>query len=226
MQRSETSGRPSALTPPRALWVGFILGLLIVGAIGLRVWSRSSGLFGARTGGSLAIYGTVPPFSLTERSGRPVTQADLERKIWVADFVFTRCGSICPALSANMARLQTALRERGGETPTLVSFTVDPAADTPPVLTDYASRFHADPQQWLFLTGERAALYDLIGEGFHLGVAQREESGVTDPNQLITHSDRFVLVDRALRIRGYYHGLEAATVAEILRDIDRLRSEQ
>jgi protein SCO1/2 len=155
-----------------------------------------------------------------------VTQADLEGKIWVADLIFTRCGSICPILSANMARLQTALRKRGGEMPVLVSFTVDPAADTPPVLSEYASRFHADPEHWLFLTGERAALYELIGEGFHLGVAQREEGGVTDPNQLITHSDRFILIDRALRIRGYYRGIEASAVPSVLRDIDRLRSEE
>lgn len=155
-----------------------------------------------------------------------MTQADLDGKIWVADLIFTRCGSICPVLSANMARLQTALRKRGGEMPVLVSFTVDPAADTPPVLSEYANRFHADPENWLFLTGERAALYELIGQGFHLGVAQREDGGVTDPNQLITHSDRFILIDRALRIRGYYRGVESSAVPKILRDIDRLRSEE
>ncbi len=226
VQTSDISGRGPSRLLQGLLWGALVLILIVVGLAAVSSQGGLRRLFGSGVEPELSIYGTVPPFSLTERSGRTVTQADLAGRIWVADFIFTRCGTICPALSGTMARLQSRLRGQGGQRPRLVSFSVDPAADTPAVLRDYAHRFGADAEQWLFLTGKREELYDLIDKGFHLGVAQRDEKGVTDPNQLITHTDRFVLVDRKLRIRGYYRGLEAAAVDDILRDVARLRAER
>jgi protein SCO1 len=159
----------------------------------------------------------VPAFTLVERSGRPISRDDLAGLPWVADFIFTRCSGMCPALSTRMAELRRQVREQGLHA-RLVSFSVDPSHDTPEVLRDYAARFGAD-DGWLFVTGDRAALYELIGQGFRLSVAERAAPPADDTGELITHSDRFVLVDAAGRIRGYYHGSEPDAVAALLRDL-------
>jgi protein SCO1/2 len=158
----------------------------------------------------------VPPFTLTERSGAPLTTADLAGRVWVADFIFTRCPDFCPALTARMAGLQRALPP-GADPIRLVSFSVDPAHDTPAVLRDYAARAGAS-DGWLFVTGPRDALAALMREGFK--VAWADDGPSTAP---ITHSDRFVLVDRQLRIRGYYHGTDPEEVARLERDAAALR---
>lgn len=170
----------------------------------------------------LPVLGTVPEFSLVASNGQPLSRRDLAGGIWIADFIFTRCASICPTLTAHMAKIQTALARAGDSSVRLVSFSVDPAHDTPEVLREYASRFHADPTRWVFLTGERNALYGLIGEGFHLAVADRPEAENADGGGLITHSDRFALVDRDLNIRGYYHGSDEDVVQQLLRDVKKL----
>jgi protein SCO1 len=163
----------------------------------------------------LPVLGTVPPFTLTERSGRAVRAEDLSGHVWVADFVFTRCPDFCPALTARMAGLAKTLAPARRPV-RLVSFTVDPAHDTPEVLRAYATRAGAG-DGWLFLTGPRDAVSALLRDGFK--VAWADDGPPTSP---ITHSDRFVLVDRALRIRGYYHGTEPADVARLARDATAL----
>ena len=163
------------------------------------------------------VLGAVPDFSLTERSGRTVRRADLDGQPWVADFIFTRCTGMCPALSTQMREV----RRRAGEAglaARFVSFSVDPTHDTPAVLAEYAPRFGAG-DDWLFLTGSRDALYDLIGAGFKLSVAERSAEAVAQGGELIAHSDRFVLVDGEGRIRGYYHGTDAAMPDQLLRDL-------
>jgi len=104
-----------------------------------------------------------------------------------------------------------------------VSFSVDPTHDTPEVLREYAGRFSPDAG-WLFVTGERDALYRLIGQGFRLSVAERTPGEGEDSGELITHSDRFVLVDAAGNIRGYYHGIEPESVPALLRDLSALQA--
>jgi protein SCO1/2 len=176
------------------------------------------------TDSNLPVLGTVPDFSLTASTGGTVTQADLTGGLWVADFIFTKCPSVCPLLSAQMGKLQDALAAAGRADVHLVSFSVDPANDTPEVLRAYAQRFHADPARWWFLTGDQASLHALIRNGFRLAVAERSPGEDTDGGGLITHSDRFVLVDRNLHIRGYYHGADTETVQKLLRDIRTLSS--
>jgi cytochrome oxidase Cu insertion factor (SCO1/SenC/PrrC family) len=121
------------------------------------------------------VYGRVPEFSLTERSGRLVEASNLQGKVWIADFIYTHCTDTCPLQSAQMARLQTEYRD----TPDLrlVSITVDPGRDTPQVLARYAARFGADPARWLFLTGEKGAIFRLAREGFRLGVEEPAAPG-------------------------------------------------
>jgi protein SCO1/2 len=164
----------------------------------------------------LPVLGTVPPFSLTERSGRPVRAEDLVGRVWVADFVFTRCPDVCPALTRRMARLQS-LAGDGADAVRLVSFSVDPSHDTPEVLRVYAA--HAGARDdWLFVTGPRDAMATLLKDGFRVAFA--DDGPPTAP---ITHSDRFVLVDRELRIRGYYHGGDAEDVERLAGDATALR---
>ena len=172
----------------------------------------------------LPVLGVLPNFSLTASDEHVVSAADLKGKIWVADFVFTNCPGICPALSAQMGKLQSALARAGLNDVQLVSFSVDPARDTPAVLREYAQRYHADPARWRFLTGERDALYTLIGSGFQLAVADRTPApDGGDAQDLITHSDRFVLVDGNLQVRATYHALDDGVIEQVVADIKRLR---
>ena len=161
---------------------------------------------------SLPVLGTVPSFALTERGGDALRAQDLAGHVWIADFVFTHCPDVCPALTGRFARLQ---RELDGVR--LVSFSVDPTRDTPEVLREYATRAGARPG-WLFVTGPRDAVAALLRDGFHVAFA---DDG--PPSAPITHSDRFVLVDGELHIRGYYHGSDEADVARLVRDTTALR---
>jgi len=172
----------------------------------------------------LPILGTIPEFSLLASSGERLSRSHFAGEAWVADFIFTQCPGLCPVLSGQMQKVQGALVHEGLDATRLVSFSVDPAHDTPEALRAYAERFHASAGHWLFLTGDHDALYSLIGQGFHLAVAERPDNA--DGEGLITHTDRFVLVDRDLQIRAYYHGTDADVIALLLRDLKTLNKEQ
>ena len=198
-------------------------GLIVVAALLMSAATWSAFRHGVeRQESGLPVLGKVPEFALRGSNGEPLSQASLAGGIWVADFIFTSCPGMCPVLSAHMAEVQERLARQSDSTVRLVSFSVDPATDTPEALRAYAERFRADPRRWLFVTGERDALHTLIGQGFHLAVADRSESENADGEGLITHSDRFVLVDRNLQIRGYYHGIDEDSVTQLLRDVEAL----
>lgn len=157
----------------------------------------------------------LPEFSLravTAAGGAPraLTRESLRGRVWVADFVFTRCAGPCPLLTANMAALRRKLPEGAG----LLSFTVDPDHDTLPRLAAYGAKFGAGPE-WLFVTGEKAALTRLIKEGFLLPVA---ENAAARPGERVAHSSKFVLIDRDASIRGWYDGEDAAARERLARD--------
>lgn len=159
--------------------------------------------------------GAVPEFALVDQQAQPVTGADLDGTVWVADFIFTRCAGQCPMMTAQMSALQSRLAGLGGVQ--LVSFTVDPATDTPAVLETYARQHGAEPARWRFLTGEQEAIWSLARNGFKLGVGA---DGT--PEEPITHSVRLVLVDQQRRIRGYYDATDRAAVDRLVRDIGAL----
>lgn len=199
-------------------------GLLVVllGAMGAKIWVRfaDESRKSART---LPVLGTVPDFSLVERSGQPVALSDLKGYTWIADFIFTHCPGPCPLMTSRMGELQKALSD--ARDVRLVSFTVDPARDSPQVLSQYADRFGARKERWLFLTGTKEAIYRLAGEGFRLTAAENPPGNSLPGEGPILHSTRFVLVDSKARIRGYYDGTEAELVQRILPDVEALRRE-
>jgi protein SCO1/2 len=161
---------------------------------------------------SLPIFGEVPDFHLSDRSGKPVSLSDLRGKIWIADFIFAYCGGPCPIMTERMSRLQSILLRDHMEKVRCVSITVDPARDTPEVLSDYANRHGASPNRWYFLTGDKQAIYDLAIKGFKVGVEDAQD-GSKQP----THSTRFMLVDRTGRIRGYYRAISGDEEQDLVR---------
>jgi protein SCO1/2/putative membrane protein len=148
--------------------------------------------------------GAVGDFALTERSGSIVRTADLRGNVWIASFVFTRCTAGCPQISTTMKRLQDDLA--GYPDVRLVTFTVDPKNDDSAKLREYADHFGADPQRWLFLTGEQDEIYRLLETTFHLP-ARQNEGDERKPGNEVAHSSKLVLVDREGHIRGYYEGM-------------------
>lgn len=167
----------------------------------------------------LGTFGSVPDFSLVERSGREVKASDFQGKIWLANFIYTDCKDSCPLQSAEMAKLQNEMGNRSGLE--FVSISVDPEQDTPEVLSHYAARFKADPERWLFLTGDKKEIYRLAREGFRLSAvpASDQEAQKTDA---ILHSSRFVLVDGKRQIRGYYDSSDPEALKRVRRDMTAL----
>jgi cytochrome oxidase Cu insertion factor (SCO1/SenC/PrrC family) len=163
---------------------------------------------------SLPSYYPLPDFSLTDQTGKAVTLHDLSGKVWVADFIFTNCGGTCPLMTGKMRKLQEALPPEIH----LVSFTVDPGRDTPKVLAAYAGQNGANHDRWLFLTGDKQALYDVCVKGFKLPL-DAEGGTLAEP---IAHSTRFVLVDKKGEIRGYYDGTEEDELKRLASDAKKL----
>ena len=167
----------------------------------------------------IPVQSAVPQFQLTEQNGKAFGSNDLKGKIWVADFIFTRCAASCPQQTAEKAKLQKRFSEH--EDFLLVTFTVDPENDTPDVLKEYAERHAADPDRWKFLTGERGDLWNLSSNGFKFDVAE----DARNTKMPILHSSKLVLVDRKGRIRGTYDGLSEDGLKTLVADTDTLLAE-
>ena len=161
----------------------------------------------------LPTLGRVPQFQLTLETDRPFDSHALDGHIWVANFIYTTCPGPCPMMSHQMHGIQNSTA--GTPELKLVSFTVDPAHDTPPVLAEYATHFKADPARWYFLTGEIERLNDLGLNAFKLNSVDGS----------LNHSTRFVLVDGKRRIRGYYLSSDDGFPKMLLHDIRQLQSE-
>jgi len=173
-------------------------------------------------------FGPVGDFQLTERSGRTVSQADLDGKIWIASFVFTRCRGPCPQVTGTMARLQSELSDRADKDRILlVSFTVDPDRDDLEDLRAYAEQFGADKDRWLFLTGPKETIDSLSVNGFNLAL-QRSAERDPQPGQEIAHSTRLTLVDRHGHKRGFpnrsgFDGRSADDAGQPVDDLPKLK---
>jgi cytochrome oxidase Cu insertion factor (SCO1/SenC/PrrC family) len=156
----------------------------------------------------------LPDFSLTDQTDKTVTLQELKGRVWVADFIFTNCAGTCPMMTGKMRKLQDLLPAEIR----LVSFTVDPSRDTTKALAAYAAEHGATRDRWLFLTGDKQALYDLCMKGFKLPL---DETGGTEADP-ITHSTRFVLVDKDGEVRGYYSGTEEEALQRLAVDAGKL----
>lgn len=167
---------------------------------------------------TLKSYWNIPDFSLTERSGEAVSLADLKGKVWVADLFYSTCPSTCPMISSRLTEIQKAVASEPDVR--LVSISTDPEKDTPEALKEYAAKFEAT-DKWLFLTGDKEAVYALANKGLKLSAVPNTEPGAEEP---VTHSTKLALVDRHGMVRGFYEG--SADTAPLVKDIHRLLEEK
>lgn len=169
-------------------------------------------------------YGhTIQSFSFTDQNNKAFGSKDLKGKVYVAEYFFTTCGTICPIMNAQMQRVQQKFR--GNKDFRIVSITVDPEQDSVPQLLQYAKNHQADNNQWHFLTGKKEALYQLARRSFFLlkPAAVRNQGDVGSD---FIHTNYFVLVDQESQIRGYYDGTSEKAVDTLLMDIDLLLEEK
>jgi len=166
------------------------------------------------------LYYTVPAFAFTNQYNREISDADYAGRIYVADYFFTTCPTICPVMSSQLSRLQAQLIESNllGDVK-LLSHTVDPENDTPEVLRAYAERLNADSANWNFVTGSQDDLYYQAKFGYYLTALPSDTAAGG-----FFHSDTFVLVDRQGHIRGYYDGTSTQEVDQLFIDIQHLIS--
>lgn len=146
-------------------------------------------------------FGEVSPFEFEERRGATVTNETLAGEPWLVAFIFTRCATICPAMSQELSRAHAALEGTGVKT---VAISIDPEHDTPTVLNEYASHFPGgDSEDWLFLRADEATTHDLIRQSFKLAIDRVEGA---DPGMAISHSSMICAIDGEGQVRGYYNG--------------------
>lgn len=164
------------------------------------------------------VYHAIPDFEFVNQLGEKVSQEKVKGKIYAADYFFTTCQSICPIMSNQMERV--ARQFRNNPSVLFLSHTVNPEEDSVPVLKEYADRHHADPQQWLFLTGNKKELYGLARKGYLLN-AEEGDGGEDD----FIHTQNFALVDKERHIRGYYDGTDSLDMNRLINDIQILLNE-
>ncbi len=210
---SAPGAKPPSLILQRLGWVSAFLVVVMLVTAGFSLWRGSE----RRSTGNLPVLHEVPAFQLVDQDGKPFGRDDLRGRIWIADFFFTTCKGPCPMLTARMVELQKALQK----TPAvrLVSISVDPENDTPPVLQEYARRNQADPTRWTFLTGEAATVNRLVRQGFRQPL---EEGGTEGP----VHGTQFILVDGRGMVRGIYALDDPEMMQKILLDTGTLLREQ
>jgi protein SCO1 len=216
-----------------ALLVTSALTVVLLGLV--VIITQSAAIDPSSSADAVGDFGLAPNWTLTDQLERPVSSKLIGGRIVLADFIYTHCTDICPQLSLNMQAVQERLLAEGllGHEVQLLSFTTDPARDTPDVLRAYAARHKADPDAWRFLTGPEATLVPLIVEGFRLGVqalppaTEGSDDSLTSTantaNYEVMHTGRFVLIDRQGHIRAYFDGqaFEPDRVIRVIRDLMR-----
>ena len=173
----------------------------------------------APSSGKLPELSRVPEFSFKNQDDKLWGSNELSGKPYLAAFMFTRCPSICPHLTARMKEIDTAAK-KSGKTLRLLSISVDPENDSPSVLKAYAKKHGADASNWTFLTGDYKAIARTSEEGFKVGL-----SGTIDeakPHLGITHGSHLILVDGKGTIRGYFRSSDDETVTAVIDALKRL----
>ena len=163
-------------------------------------------------------YHKIAPFRLLNQNGKVITQRDYEDHIYVADFFFTTCPSICPIMTDNMGSIQQQLLN--DDKVKLLSFSVTPQIDSVPQLKKYALEKGVNDAKWNLLTGDKKEIYTLARKSYFVV----KEDGDGGPHDMI-HTENFVLVDPDKRIRGYYDGTDKAAMESLMEDIATLKQE-
>jgi protein SCO1 len=158
---------------------------------------------------------SIPPFSFTDQDGITVTEKTVEGKIYVADFFFTRCGSICPKMTANMAILQAHFKN--DDDVLLLSHSVTPLIDSVPVLRKYAQEKGVISGKWHLLTGNRDSIYTLARKQYYAG----DTVGYYQSGNQFLHTENFILLDKHRRIRGIYNGTLPLEMERIIEDVKK-----
>ena len=164
------------------------------------------------------VYHQIPSFRFLNQDSVIVSEKDVEGKVYVADFFFTTCPTICPKMKTQMLRIYERYKDR--DEVRIISHSIDPDFDTPNVLKDYAARLQVKAPKWNLLTGDKAAIYQL-GQKSYMVSAQE------DPNEAggFVHSGAFILVDKNRHVRGIYDGTVEAEVNHLLEDMEILLKE-
>lgn len=165
------------------------------------------------------LYHQVPDFAFVNQDSQQVTQETVKGKLYVTDFFFTSCPSICPKMKSQMLRVYEEFKDNPNVL--LLSHSIDPQHDTVAVLKDYAERLGVQSSTWHFLTGEKDNIYDIASKYL---VAVQEDGDAAGGG--FTHGGHFILVDEQRRIRGVYDGTKEASVDQLLQDIPVLLNEQ
>lgn len=164
------------------------------------------------------VYHTVSDFSFISQDSSLITQETVKGKIYITDFIFTTCKSICPKMSNNLMRVQNAFSDDADVM--LISHTVDPENDTPPVLAAYAEKHHVIKGKWFFVTGDKKQLYDVARNSYYITAMEGDGSGDD-----FIHSEKIVLIDKDRRIRGFYDGTDYMEVSRLIDEVKVLKWE-
>ncbi len=218
------------LNKPAGIWKNhsrWWIALLLVGVLGcgpnsekLPILGEAEAVTRVENGQTVtdSVYHTIPDFSFVSQYGDTVTAKTLAGKVYVADFFFTSCPTICPKMKVQLKRVYD--KYRGNPGLMLLSHTIDPAHDSVAVLKEFADNLGVTGRQWLFVTGDRDQIYE-IGQQSYMVTAQEDQSA---PGGVV-HSGAFILVDKDRHIRGIYDGTTEAGVDKLMVDIDRLLAE-
>lgn len=164
-------------------------------------------------------YHTIADFSLINQNGKIVTQDDYKNKIYVADFFFTTCQSICPVMTSHMVDIQNALKD--DDEVMLLSYSVTPQIDSVAQLKRYAIEKGVNDAKWNLVTGDKKQIYDLARKSY-MAVKTQGNGDMYD----MIHTENFTLVDKKRQIRGYYDGTKPEDIKRLLKDIKILEKEQ
>lgn len=160
-------------------------------------------------------YHTIADFELTNQNGKTITQADYDGKIYIADFFFTTCPTICPIMTKNMASIQ----DKVGDDVLLLSHSVTPQIDSVAQLKKYALEKDVDDTKWNLVTGDKKQIYELARKSY-LAVKTDGDGGPFD----MIHTENFILVDKEKRIRGFYDGTKEEEIQKLLSDLEILKA--
>ncbi|MDO8998835.1 MAG: SCO family protein [Bacteroidota bacterium] len=205
-------------------WLLILIPVIFVGWYLLRVKEDKPITYLAYFGPKQALkindttYHFIPDFEFTSQFNQKVTQADLKDKIYVTEYFFTTCQSICPVMNTNLERVYAEFKDNPEFL--IVSHTVDPEMDSVPVLLEYAKKHDVVSNKWLFLTGEKAKLYDIARKGYLLNA----EEGTGDADDFI-HTQNFALIDKEKHIRGFYDGTDSLEINRLINEIKLLIKE-